>query len=205
MSGETKTITLFHLDDSSIARKIFKSYFYGNYTKVIDASDIESSLKIISDSPDIHCFIIDLNIGEKTSFDLIRKINAIPKYYMAPIILRTAGLTTQIEYESMKCGVNQCVPKMLPPKELKKIIAAQINKPEIKIINRDYFEVYCATWEKNGEFFQYCPEMNMLFSDSTEKGVKQKVKEAIEKHLKSGEQILGNIHVTHDIHQIKVD
>lgn len=205
MSGDHKTITLFHLDDSSIARKIFKNYFYGNYTKVIDAADINSSLKIIADSPDINCFVIDLNIGETTSFDLIRKINAIPKYYMAPIILRTAGLTTQIEHESMKCGVNQCVSKMLPPKELKKVIAEQIKKPEIKIIDRDYFEVYCATWEKNGEFFQYCPEMNMLFSGETARDVKLKVKEAIENHLKSGEKILGNINVDHDIHHIKVD
>ena len=175
-------ISILHLDDSRIALKLAQKAFQG-YAKVVGVSRLADALAVIEREPNIDCFLVDHGLSDGTGFDFIKKLRAIKKFKDTPAILLTSTLTNNIAHQAMTLGVNCSLPKVISNEDLVRETMAQIENPMIKIIQKEYHEVYCVQWEHEGVYFQYSPDINAVVSspssEETQELMEYKLKEVM--------------------------
>lgn len=173
---------ILHLDDSRIALKLVHRAFQG-IAQVAGFSNLADALSFIEQSPHVDCFLVDHGLGEGSGFDLIQILRKNGKYRYTPIILLTSTLTNQIAHYAMTLGVNCSLSKIISNDDLVKETLAQIENPQIQVIQKEYHEVYCVQWEHEGRHFQYSPDINVTVSscdsDETQELMENKLKDVM--------------------------
>ncbi|NRA38733.1 MAG: response regulator [Planctomycetes bacterium] len=156
-------LVILHLDDSRIALKLVQKAFQGT-AQVIGVSKLVDATAIIEREVIFDCFLVDHGLGDGNGFDFIKIIRGMDKYKDIPVILLTSTLTNKIAHRAMTLGVNCSIPKIISNEDLVKETMQQIENPMIKIIQKEYHEVYCVQWEHDGVYFQYSPDVNIIVS-----------------------------------------
>jgi two-component system phosphate regulon response regulator PhoB len=80
-----KNLRVLVVDDESFERNLYKLMFGADGTEVESASDgDEAVIKAISFKPDI--IVLDLNLGESSGFDVIRRLRKLKETKNIPVI-----------------------------------------------------------------------------------------------------------------------
>jgi DNA-binding NtrC family response regulator len=161
------------LDDSRIALKVLERSLKG-LGEVICALSIQEAEKALDDC-DINIFILDFLLPDGNSIDLATKIRKLERYKETPIILISAGLTTEIAYNAMRSGINQSLKKPVGSDELRKIVSQQLESPTIHGVERSYNKLRCIAWEMHDVHYEYSPDINRIVQDNTKEGAHLKM------------------------------
>ena len=194
-----------HLDDSYIALMIFKKTFE-KYADICNVQTIEDAKKILSDLPDIDCFILDYNLWGGNSLSFIKEIRQMDKYIYVPIILLTSTITSTISYNAMKAGVNVSCSKMMQPVELKKTLFEQLKAPYVVLISQEHVDLSCTTWSCNNVFYQYNHSFMELISAESSEKAEQKMKDFLNDQVNVKKNVANDINIlSFQSHRIILD
>lgn len=155
-----------HLEDNRIAQKLLARTL-SRFGECIGFSTIKEAEAYMTTSPQIDAFFVDYTLSDGNGLCFVKKLRSVYKYPDAPILLITSTLTNEVAFKAMRAGVNESLSKLTSPTLIRRIVARQIKRPYVKLVNRDGYEVWCAIWEKNGQYYQYCPEMDLTISART--------------------------------------
>ena len=174
----------FHLEDSRINQILFQKTFE-DVADVITAQSIVKAVELITDEPDIACFIVDYKLHDGDGLTFVKKIRTVKKYETVPVILLTSTLTDELERDAHKVGVNESLDKMISNIDLRKVLADQIDKPHIKWIKGQKHRISCVTYKLNGKYYQFCPDIRELVEadepEKAEAGMRAVLKETLSK------------------------
>ena len=188
---------ILHLDDSRIALKLLANAFR-DIVNIVSVSDIQSARDAIAEEADICCFILDNHLVDGTGLDLIKDIRRKAQYKTTPIILFTSTLTNSVAHKAMTYGVNQSLPKVISNKDLVREVLSQVENPRIKVVAKEYHEVYCATWEHEGRFFQYSPDTHTTVEGATKAEAQESMESALQEKLNSA------AYENHMVHEVEL-
>ncbi|MFC1743539.1 response regulator [Candidatus Riflebacteria bacterium] len=190
---------ILYLDDSRLARRMVAKIFTGSYI-TLSAASMQIALQMASRN-DIACFLTDYMLPDGDGIEFAKKIRTIEKYQDTPIILVSAGLTTEMAFLAMKANINCSVQKPYESDELLKIVKKQLQNPVIEKVDRKLLSVLCIEWRNNEEYFQFSPDMNIIVKANTKVGAHEKMEAAINDALvgkgKDVENIMSIGTVTH--------
>lgn len=169
----------FHLEDNRIAQKLLARTLerFGECRGFKTIHEAEAYLR---EKPEIDAFFVDYTLSDGTGLSLVRRIRSMDQYNHVPIILLTSTLTNDVAYKSMRAGVNISISKLTSPSALRRIVARQVKRPYVQLYSREFYEVWCATWEKDQVYYQYCPETEDLITAGTPEDAEKKMREKLE-------------------------
>ncbi len=183
----------FHLEDSRINQILFQKTFE-DVAEVITAQSIGDALQMITDVPDIACFVIDYKLHDGNGLTFVKKIRTMKKYEIVPVILLTATLTDELEREAQIAGVNESLDKMISNIDLRKILAEQINNPHIKWNKGQEHRIPCVTYELNTKYYQFCPSIRQLVEADTPEKAEVEMRASLKEALSKGDSAIDPVH-----------
>ena len=167
-----------HLEDNRIARKLLARTLQC-FGECKGFASIKEAQEFIKDKPQIDAFFVDYTVSDGIGLCFVKRIRGMDQYNHIPIILLTSTLTNEVAYKAMRSGVNISVSKLTSPSMLRRILARQVKRPYVKLVQRDCYEVWCAAWEKDGVYYQYCPEMDEQIVAETPEDAEKKMRERL--------------------------
>jgi len=108
------------VDDSRIMRSIVKNTMKTMYNMedgFVEAENGEEAFQILKSTP-VNLVLLDWNMPVLNGIDLVRKLRAIDKYKMLPIIMVTSEAAKYNVIEAVKAGVNDYLVKPVTEKNL---------------------------------------------------------------------------------------
>lgn len=182
--------TILHLDDNHTARAIMEKTL-GRDVKLINANSIQEALSIITHHT-IDCFIIDYVLIQDTGVDFGIYLRATEKFKNTPLILVSSIFSDEIIFKAMKSGFNQCISKLADPEKIHNHIMRQLEEPTRCFIEIRQVAVNCITWESEGRFYQYSPDLNIRVEAKTSQGAFEKMEAILTESLQSHNNSIGN-------------
>ncbi len=175
--------TVLYLDDSVIALRLLE-HVMRDAARLICASTIPEAMRFM-DEEDIDCFVLDYMLTDGNGIEFAKRIRAIDRYANTPIVLVSAGLTTDMAYRAMRIGINQCVDKPFNATRFREVLASQLEHPTVHIVDRSHIHVCCATWEADGAYYEYSPDTGTLIRDDTRTGAHAKMRKLLTEFVDS--------------------
>ena len=168
-----------HLEDNRIAQKLLARTLqcFGECRGFVSIKEAEAFIK---KQPQIDAFFVDYTVSDGIGLCFVKRVRGMAQYNHIPVILLTSTLTNEIAYKAMKSGVNISISKLTSPSMLRRILARQVKRPYVKLVQRDLYEVWCAVWEKEGFYYQYCPELDEKVSAGTPEDAEKQMRERLE-------------------------
>lgn len=173
--------TILYLDDSKTSIHLVDRFLDG-FVKVIGTNTIPDAMKI-AESEDISIFLLDYQLGSKTSFefaDYLREKS--PKNKNTPIILVTAFRSDGIFFRGSKKGINDFISKPLEKNSLRESVQLFLDKPDFRReIKPKYLTAQCVAWREGNTYHQYSPDIMQSITGSSAEEVGKKMQEALAK------------------------
>ncbi|MBN1556060.1 MAG: response regulator [Phycisphaerae bacterium] len=162
-----------YLDDSLMALRMMERMLK-DVVQVFSAATILDAEEILADGP-IDMVITDYLLDDGNGIDFARRLREDPLYKEIPILLVSAGLSSEVAFESMRAGINQCFRKPLRPAEIRDIVPRQIESPWIEEVTRSKLYLHGISWKKNGTYHEYSPDLDHRVSADTKQEVHQEM------------------------------
>lgn len=175
--------TLF-VDDNPIALRMQEKQF-SDICEFSSARDVPFALRLILENV-FEFFVIDYTLPTGSGLELSRTIRAMDNHKKTPIILLSATMDDDIAYAAMRAGVNVSFDKMTPSSQIKATMLEMIEAPFIIEVVRERWQTKCIEWQKDGIFFQFCPELNITVSDTSAAGVSIKMEQRLVERVSTG-------------------
>jgi CheY-like chemotaxis protein len=183
----------FHLEDSRINQIFFQKTFE-DVADVITAQSIVKAVELITDEPDIACFIVDYKLHDGDGLTFVKKIRTVKKYEAVPVILLTSTLTDEIERDAQNVGVNESLDKMISNTDLRKVLADQINNPHIRWIRGEEYRIPCVTYALKAKYYQFCPAIEQLVEADTPEKAEVKMRAGLKEALSKRDGTINPVH-----------
>ena len=157
--------TILYLDDSSCALRLLDRILQ-DHVHVLCCSSAAAAAAEMGKHK-IDCFLVDHMLGDTDGISFAREVRATEGYAETPIILVSAGITSEVAHRAMRSRINQCVCKPFTPDSIRAVVSAQLENPTIHEVDRPRVTTVCTVWEADHVFYQFSPDTKQVVSAST--------------------------------------
>ena len=109
--------TVLTVDDSPIARRLFKTALKTRDFNFLEAGSGREGLKV-ADENTVNLFLVDYNMPEMDGLEFVRQIRGTEKYRETPIFMITTETMEDIKQEGKRLGVSSWIIKPIKPEQL---------------------------------------------------------------------------------------
>ncbi|MBN1942942.1 MAG: response regulator [Phycisphaerae bacterium] len=183
-----------YLDDSQMALRMMERMLR-DVVEVLSAATVQDAEAILADKP-IDLIITDYLLDDGNGIDFARRLRADEKYRSVPILMVSAGMTSEIAYEAMRAGVNQSFRKPLHPAQMREVVLRQIESPRIEDVQRSHLFLHGVSWSCKGVHYEYSPDLDHRVSAASRNEAHQEMIRQL-KTLVGGRMDFEEVHELH--------
>lgn len=104
--------------------------------------------------------ITDFLFPQGDAFDLIIPLRQKKTPLELPIIAISGSMDTALVNRLLKAGVNACMCKPVKPPDFLSFVESMLAAPYVEKFTNAINTVNCFQWFAQGEYHEYCPELN---------------------------------------------
>lgn len=174
-------INLLYLDKSRIAHKLLTKGLeqIANITGVGSIADARQAL----DNGEFNFFILDYELPDGDGLTFAKELRSRPDHQKTPILLYTASLNNELEYQAMQAGINEGLAKPIDMFDMMQRVARQAEVPSIKNVRRELLQISCFSWRADGQQHEYSPDLGLLISGDDKEAIREQMHAALEEKI----------------------
>jgi len=174
-------INLLYLDKSKIAHRLLSKGLeqIANITAVCSIAEARDALNASA----FNFFILDYELPDGDGLAFAQELRSLPKHTHTPIILYTASLNNELEYQAMQAGINEGLPKPIDMLDMMQHVAQQAEVPRIKNVRRQLLQLSCFSWSADGQHHEYSPDLGLLLSGHDKHAIREQMRAALEEKI----------------------
>ena len=174
-------INLLYLDKSRIAHKLLIKGLeqIANITGVSSIAEARQAL----DTGKFNFFIVDYELPDGDGLTFARELRGLPEHEKTPILLYTASLNNELEYQAMQAGINEGLAKPIDMFDMMQRVARQVEVPSIKNVRRELLQISCFSWNADGQHHEYSPDLGLLISGDDKEAIREQMHAALEEKI----------------------
>lgn len=130
--------------------------------------------------------ITDYWIGESHTLEFIKQVRARASAQDLPIVALSSSIDRILTTQLFLAGANEAANKPINPKSFSALIKKMLEKPYVRELKDRALRVPCVTWTESGEYFQYCPELDIRVSAQTREAARERMQSEITKQRDEG-------------------
>lgn len=115
--------TVMVIDDSKPIRSQVKDFLVPRGYAVVDAINGEDALKKLETNPEVHLFVVDVNMPIVGGLDFCGRMREIPAYKQVPVIMLTTEVAVDLKERARHLGVKAWILKPFEPEPLEKALS----------------------------------------------------------------------------------
>lgn len=117
--------TIFVVDDDPVQRLFLTATLTKHGFHVLQASDGAEALRRLSSGEECNLLLTDLHMPELNGDELVKRLRALPRTAMLPIVVLTGSSEADMESELIDIGADDYIRKPVePPRLLSRVKAA---------------------------------------------------------------------------------
>jgi CheY-like chemotaxis protein len=174
-------INLLYVDKSTIAQRLMTKGLE-QIANITGASSLAEARQAIG-SQAFNFFILDYELPDGDGLAFASELRDHRDHAHTPIILYTASLNNELEYRAMQAGVNEGLSKPIDMLDMMQHVARQAEVPSIKKVRRELLQLSCFSWNTDGTYFEYSPDLGLLISGDDKQATRDQMRAALEEQI----------------------
>jgi len=174
-------INLLYVDKSRIAHKLLTQGLeqIANITAVSSIAEARQELG----AGTFNFFILDYELPDGDGLAFARELRSLSEHAHTPIILYTASLNNELEYQAMQAGINEGLAKPIDMLDMMQHVAKQAEVPSIKNVHQQLLQLSCFSWSTDGQHHEYSPDLGLLLSGDDKNAIREQMHAALEEQI----------------------
>lgn len=176
-------ITLLYVEDSRTAQKILEKVI-SPIAECHFACSIAAARQMVA-RQHFTFFVLDYELPDGTGVDFAAELRQAEQYAQTPMLLYCSSLNNEMAYQAMKVGINESIAKPMNMLELRERIVKLIEMPVVKRVRRELLQLTCFSWQADGQYHEYSPDLNRRLSGDDQQEVRRQMQSILETEIRA--------------------
>ncbi len=191
-----------YVEDSATSQLLMRKYLNNACDLTITASP-QAALTLIG-STSFDLVITDFLFPDGDATDLIVDLRRKFTVTALPIIVVSGSMDLALLARLIKAGANDGMAKPLNIVEFRSMVERMTLQPYVRVLERAVSSVSCYQWSSQGQFFEYCPELDLKLAAPSREEVTRLMLSRLQEAAVSGTSLGYTTHEKPTTHLVQV-